>query len=76
LGDYSRAASSGEKTMAASIGIDGQAKAGPDGCIAVGWWDEKANRPRLTVGYVGENGIKPDTFYRADKNGGLAEVKP
>jgi hypothetical protein len=29
-------------------------------------WDEAANRPRLAVGYVGEGGIKPDTFYQFD----------
>ena len=45
------------------------------GTVAVGWWDYNANRLRLAVGYVGENGIKPNTFYRADERGQLVEVK-
>ena len=71
----STAASSGKKTVAASIGRGGAAKAGEDGCLAVTWWDKKADRPRIAVGYVGENGIKPDTWYAADEKGKLVEPK-
>jgi hypothetical protein len=28
----------------------------------------------VTVGYVGENGIKPETWYRADESGQLVEA--
>ena len=40
--------------------------AGNNGVVIVGWWDEKANRRRVTVGYVGEDGIEPDVWYRVE----------
>ncbi len=40
--------------------------------IVVAWWDGK--RKRLTTGYVGESGIKPDVWYSADKTGILVEA--
>ena len=39
------------------------------------YYAENNDRPRLAVGYVGENGIKADTWY-AVKVGKLVEVKP
>jgi hypothetical protein len=56
------------------VGESGTAKTGSVGIIAVRWYDDEHERYRLTVGYVGEDGIKPDTFYRAEKNGKLVEV--
>lgn len=46
-------------------------RSGELGLLAVRWWD--GTRYRLTVGYVGEYGIKPDTWYSV-KDGKLAEV--
>jgi hypothetical protein len=43
------------------------------GCILAAWWDESDERPRVAVGYVGENGIKPETLYRVVK-GEFVEV--
>ena len=54
--------SSGGCGLAASLGRDGRARAGVDGCIAVAWEDETC-RLRLAVGYVGEDGILPDVWY-------------
>jgi len=31
--------------------------------------------PRLSVAYVGENGIKADTYYKLDKAGEFVEVE-
>jgi len=70
-GNYSKAASSGNYTIAMVAGIDGQAMAGENGCLALCWYD--GTRNRIAVGYVGE-GIKADTWYRADKSGTLVEV--
>jgi hypothetical protein len=43
-------------------GLNGVAKAGENGCFALCWHDGKRNR--IVVGYVGEDGIEADTFYR------------
>jgi hypothetical protein len=70
-GYYAKIEASGKKSIIASVGYESRAKAGEDGCIALAWWDEKAKRPRLTVGYVGE-GLKADTWYEVC-NGELTE---
>lgn len=51
---------------------NGTASAGIDGIIAIHWFD--GNRPRLAVGYVGEDGIEPYTLYRVE-NGRFIEVE-
>ncbi len=71
-GNYGRASASGKKSIAASIGYGGKAMAGIDGCLVVAWFDEKSDRPRVCVGYVGEDGIKSDTWYEV-RDGVIAE---
>lgn len=46
----------------ATAGIGGTATAGALGIVRIEWWDGK--RVRLAIGYVGEDGILPDTPYR------------
>ena len=59
--------------MSMVCGINGRVASGENGCFAVGWRDRAAKRPRIAVGYVGEDGIKPLTWYRADSTGKLIE---
>ena len=70
-GDYSKAAANGKNTIAMVAGLNGHAKAGENGCIALCWHDGKRNR--IVTGYVGEN-IKADTLYCA-KDGKLVAVE-
>ncbi|MCT9125381.1 hypothetical protein [Cupriavidus gilardii] len=65
-GDASQLAASGKKSIAVAAGINSHASAGEDGCIALAWWDESAERYRIEVAYVGEDGIEPDVMYRLD----------
>jgi hypothetical protein len=51
--------------MAVALGAGSHVKAGPNGVIAAYWYDEKAKRPRLLVGYVGVRGVKAGVYYRA-----------
>ena len=73
LGDNGTAAATGCYGHAAA-GHYGRAQAGDGGIISIMWWDLKNARPRLVVGYVGESGIKADTWYRVSGSGELVEV--
>lgn len=41
---------------------------------ALTWFEKKKNRPRVTVGYVGED-LQPNKWYRLDNKGRFQEVK-
>ena len=60
----------------ATAGESGTATAGESGEIRIQWWDSKARRYRTKIGYVGEDGIKPDTAYRLNDNHEFEEVQP
>ena len=55
----------------ATAGYSGTAKSGDVGIVVVSWYDTSALRCRLCVGYVGEDGILPNTFYKCDLHGKL-----
>ena len=74
-GESSRLAASGKNSIAVCSGVNGIVSAGENGCIALAWWDEVNYRYRLEVGYVGENGIKPNTSYRLNASHKFEEVK-
>ena len=51
----------------ATAGDYGTASAGEGGEIRIRWFDRDARRYRTKIGYVGEDGIKPDTSYRLNQ---------
>lgn len=59
----------------AIAGPGGQAKAGMNGMIQIRWSDPQ-QRIRIAVGYIGENGLEPDVFYKLDKLGNFTKVDP
>ncbi len=70
---YSGTATAGDRGTAtaghrgtATAGYSGTATAGDRGSVCVRYWDKKAERYRLAVGYVGENGIEANTPYRVE----------
>jgi hypothetical protein len=71
-GYQSAASNTGADGVAAAFGLESKAKGGAQSILIVAWHD--GQRKRTTVGYVGENGIKPDTWYRANAKGELVEV--
>ena len=56
----------------AIVGCGGRAKAGFNGSIHIYYYDGKTCR--MANGYVGENGIKANTFYHV-QNGKLVECE-
>jgi len=66
---YAGTATAGARGTA-TAGVAGTATAGDDGTVVVRWWDEAAERYRLAIGYVGEDGIEPDVAYRWDATAG------
>jgi len=60
--DYSGTATSGRYGTSTS-GYGGKCKSGLGGRIQIEWFDE---RSRLIVGYIGEDGLEPDVFYRVE----------
>ena len=52
----------------ATAGDSGTATAGDRGELRIRWYDNKANRYRTAVAYVGENGIEPNVPYRLNEN--------
>ena len=70
-GNDSHLAASGDRSLV--MGSYGsRAKAAQNGAIALAWWD--GTRPRIAVGYVGEE-LKADTWYRLDDKGNFVEVE-
>ena len=64
-GDYGTATAGDYGT--ATAGECGTASAGEGGEIRIRWFDRDARRYRTKIGYVGEDGIKPDTSYRLNQ---------
>ena len=89
-GDYSTAASCGDYSTAASCGnyskvscdtngfacvagIDGRVKGNAGSALSLGYRDAQ-DRNRIAVAYVGEDGIKPDTWYKLNASGKFVEA--
>nr|MDP9267288.1 hypothetical protein [Acidobacteriota bacterium] len=74
-GDYSKASAKGKNTIAMAAGLACSVRAGENGSFATAYWDKKAKRHRILVGYVGEDGIEADTDYRIEKGKFVAVAK-
>ena len=73
-GYSSKLAASGKSSIAMAAATNCTAKAGELGCIVLSRWVDAEKRFRVSVGYVGEDGIKADVFYRLDEDGKFVEV--
>jgi hypothetical protein len=73
-GDYSKLVASGNSSVAISSGAKCRVKGGKNCAMALTRWVESENRYRITVAYVGENGIKQDTWYKLNDAGEFVEV--
>jgi hypothetical protein len=81
-GNYGHASATGDSGHASATGDSGwsvggyhsRVKAAENGALTALYWDEAAKRPRVAVAYVGEDGIKADTWYRVEA-GRFVEVE-
>ena len=71
-GDQSAASATGYDAVAAAFGLSSTATAGDGGIVVLAWHD--GARKRMTVGYVGENGIEAGVAYRCDDAGKLVRA--
>lgn len=65
---------SGDRGTSTS-GYRGTSTSGYGGIVVCRWLDTSAGRYCVTVGYCGENGIKPNTPYRCNEHGALVEAQ-
>ena len=73
-GDSSKLAASGDSSIVMAAANNCTASAGERGCIVLTRWVESEKRYRVSVGYVGENGIEAGKVYRLDEAGVFVEV--
>jgi hypothetical protein len=77
-GDNSSAATSGSCSPAVCAGICSRAKAGPWGCVALAWWNDKEYRSEMRCARVGcgdgsDGLLKAGVWYRLDAKGDFVE---
>ena len=73
-GYRSASSANGKNAVAMNIGIHGKAKASEGGGIVLCAHDDDYNILHIRASKVGENGIKPDTYYRLDCDGNFVEA--
>ena len=73
-GDQSAASVEGEESVACALGFESKAKASGGGAIVCVFRDDEGRLLHIRSSKVGENGIKPDTWYMLDENGNFIEV--
>ncbi|ECH0580027.1 hypothetical protein FPC59_16780 [Salmonella enterica] len=74
-GNQSAAEVSGSQSVAASLGIEGKARASEGGAIVLCYRDEDGELIHIRASKVGENGIMPDTWYQLDEDGEFVECE-
>ena len=73
-GCRSAASVEGEESVACALGFESKAKASGGGAIVCVFRDDEGRLLHIRSSKVGENGIKPDTWYMLDENGNFIEV--
>jgi hypothetical protein len=73
-GNWANAATTGEHAVAAALGINGKSKANAGGAIVCVHRNDRGDLIAIRASKVGENGIKPDTWYSLNAAGEFVEV--
>ena len=64
---------SGQESIAASLGIEGRARASAGGAIVLCHRDDEGRLIHIRASKVGENGVEPDTWYQLSADGEFVE---
>ncbi|MCS7618930.1 hypothetical protein N0003_02005 [Pseudomonas aeruginosa] len=72
-GYQSAAEVSGQESVAASLGIEGRARASAGSAIVLCHRDNEGRLIHIRASKVGENGVKPDTWYQLSAEGEFVE---
>ncbi|MFK1042657.1 hypothetical protein ACIUV2_27160 [Pseudomonas aeruginosa] len=72
-GNRSAAEVSGKESVAASLGIEGRARASAGSAIVLCHRDDEGRLIHIRASKVGENGVKPDTWYQLNAEGEFVE---
>ncbi|MDY1511931.1 hypothetical protein [Pseudomonas aeruginosa] len=72
-GYQSAAEVSGQESVAASLGIEGCARASAGSAIVLCHRDDEGHLIHIRASKVGENGVKPDTWYQLSAEGEFVE---
>lgn len=71
-GTRGAASSTAPGTAAICTGLEGKAMAAEYGCIALAWWNEKAQRVEMKSAEIGngkDKKLKPNVWYRLNAKG-------
>ncbi|OHF39354.1 DUF7666 domain-containing protein [Salmonella enterica] len=74
-GYQSAAEVSGSQSVAASLGIEGKARASEGGAIVLCYRDKNGELIHIRASKVGENGIMPNTWYQLNEDGEFVECE-
>ncbi|WP_218065765.1 DUF7666 domain-containing protein [Escherichia coli] len=74
-GNRSAAEVSGSHSVAAAFGVESKARASVNSAIVVCYRNEEGELIHIRASKVGENGIKPDTWYTLNEDGQFEEVE-
>ncbi|WP_079791815.1 DUF7666 domain-containing protein [Salmonella enterica] len=74
-GYRSAAEVSGSHSVAAAFGIESKARASESSAIVVCYRNDEGELIHIRASKVGENGIKPDTWYTLDEDGQFVEIE-
>lgn len=72
-GNQSAAEVSGKESVAASLGTEGRARASAGSAIVLCHRDDEGRLIHIRASKVGENGVKPDTWYQLSAEGEFVE---
>ncbi|WP_341532818.1 hypothetical protein [Sodalis glossinidius] len=73
-GDGSAADVSGVGSVAESLGAQGKAKASEHGAIVLCYRNDEGDIIHIRASKIGDNGVKPDTWYVLNANGAFEKV--
>ena len=74
-GDYSAAEVSGSHSVAAAFGIESKARASANSALVLCYRNDEGELIHIRASKVGDNGVKPDTWYTLDEDGQFVEIE-